>query len=109
MNLFDSLSTLPNSALIALGIVAVIQLCLMIWALVRLSSDKREQVVGISRFAWAIIILLGQLIGPIIFLIFHIKETRELDQQRTFQESLATSGSNLSKDSSTVLGNLYRK
>ncbi|WP_216378827.1 PLD nuclease N-terminal domain-containing protein [Arcanobacterium phocae] len=109
MNLFDSLSTLPNSALIALGIVAVIQLCLMIWALVRLASDKREQVVGISRFAWAIIILLGQLIGPIIFLICHIKETRELDQQRTFQQSLATSGSNLSKNSSTVLGNLYRK
>ncbi len=47
--------------------LVILQLILMIIALVDLS--KREKVRGLPKWAWAIIIVIGELIGPIIYLI----------------------------------------
>ena len=58
---FDIMSILP--LLIPL---IVIQLVLMIVCLIDLS--KRAKVRGLPKWAWAIIIVLGELLGPIIYL-----------------------------------------
>jgi len=58
---FDLMSALP--LLIPL---LVVQLGLMIVCLVDLS--KRTRVRGLPKWAWAIIIVLGELLGPIIYL-----------------------------------------
>jgi hypothetical protein len=58
---FDFMSALP--LLIPL---VVIQLVLMIVCLIDLS--KRTKVRGLPKWAWAIIIVLGELLGPIIYL-----------------------------------------
>ena len=59
---FDFMSVLP--LLIPL---VLIQLVLMIVCLVDLA--RREKVKGLPKWAWAIIIVLGELIGPTIYLI----------------------------------------
>ena len=59
---FDFMSILP--LLIPL---VLIQLVLMIICLVDLS--RREKVKGLPKWAWAIIIVLGELIGPTVYLI----------------------------------------
>jgi Phospholipase_D-nuclease N-terminal len=48
--------------------IVLLQLTLMIVALVDLI--RREKTRYIPKWAWAIIILLGELIGPIIYFIF---------------------------------------
>ena len=58
---FDLMSALP--LLIPL---LVVQLVLMIVCLLDLS--KRTRVRGLPKWAWALIILLGELIGPIVYL-----------------------------------------
>ena len=52
--------------------ILLLQLTLMIVALVDLI--RREKTSLLPKWAWAIIILLGELIGPIIYLIFGRKD-----------------------------------
>ena len=52
--------------------VFLLQLILMIVALVDLI--RREKTRGLPKWAWAIIIILGELLGPIIYLIFGREE-----------------------------------
>lgn len=59
---FDFMSVLP--LLIPL---VLIQLVLMVVCLVDLV--RREKVKGLPKWAWAIIICLGELIGPTVYLI----------------------------------------
>ncbi len=47
--------------------LVILQLILMIIALVDLS--KREKVRGLPKWAWVIIIVIGELLGPIIYLL----------------------------------------
>jgi hypothetical protein len=58
---FDIMSILP--LLIPL---LIIQLGLMVYCLVDLS--RRDKVRGLPRWAWALIIILGELIGPIVYI-----------------------------------------
>jgi len=51
--------------------ILVLQLVLMIWALVDLS--RREKTRG-PKWLWAIIIVLGELIGPIVYFLFGREE-----------------------------------
>ena len=48
--------------------LVLLQLTLMIVALVDLV--RREKTRWLPRWAWALVIILGELIGPIIYLIF---------------------------------------
>jgi len=59
---FDFMSILP--LLIPL---VLIQLVLMVICLLDLA--RREKVKGLPKWAWAIIIVLGELIGPTVYLI----------------------------------------
>ncbi len=47
--------------------LVLLQLILMIIALLDLS--KREKVRGIPKWGWAIVIVLGELLGPILYFI----------------------------------------
>ena len=47
--------------------LVILQLILMIVALVDLS--KREKVRWLPKWLWAIIIILGELLGPIVYLV----------------------------------------
>jgi len=58
---FDIMSVLP--LLIPL---LVVQLVLVVVCLLDLS--RRPKVRGLPKWAWAIIILLGELVGPIVYL-----------------------------------------
>jgi hypothetical protein len=52
--------------------VVLLQLTLMIIALVDLI--RREKTRLLPKWAWAIVIILGELIGPIVYLIFGREE-----------------------------------
>jgi hypothetical protein len=61
------MSSLTSSELFQIIIpILVIQLSLMIFCLIRLSKDKVKY---LPKWAWALIIILGELLGPIIYLI----------------------------------------
>ena len=49
-----------------LGILVVTQLLLQAWALVDLS--RRDSVMGGRKWVWVLVIILGQLLGAIIYL-----------------------------------------
>jgi len=51
--------------------ILLLQLVLMVWALVDLS--RRERTRG-PKWLWAIIIVLGELIGPIVYFLFGREE-----------------------------------
>ena len=53
--------------------IAVIQVGLQIWALVDLI--RRPRVAGLPKPAWALVILLGQMVGPVVYLIVGRGET----------------------------------
>jgi hypothetical protein len=59
----------PNITTILLLIIplVLIQLTLMVICLVDLA--RREKVKGLPKWAWAIIIVLGELIGPVVYLV----------------------------------------
>jgi len=63
----DALSNLPTPALIGLGLLVALQLALQITAIVALVRTPAERLT-LPRVAWVIIILLGELIGAIVFL-----------------------------------------
>ncbi len=52
--------------------LVLLQLILMIVALVDLG--KREKVRGIPKWGWAIIIILGELLGPILYFVLGREE-----------------------------------
>jgi hypothetical protein len=52
--------------------LVLLQLTLMIVALVDLV--RREKTRGLPKWAWALVIMLGELIGPIVYFIFGREE-----------------------------------
>jgi len=52
--------------------LVLLQLTLMIVALVDLI--RREKTRGLPKWAWALVIMLGELIGPIVYFIFGREE-----------------------------------
>ncbi|HBM80050.1 MAG TPA: hypothetical protein DD426_04315 [Clostridiaceae bacterium] len=63
--MFDNLSALEIIKL--LMPLLIIQLALMIFSMYRLFKDKVKY---LPKWAWFLIILLGEIIGPLVFLIF---------------------------------------
>jgi len=69
VNMPSFLGGLTAGELIAIILpLAAIQLGLMIWAFVDLV--KREQVKGGNKLVWALVILLVNLVGPIVYLVW---------------------------------------
>ncbi len=61
----DSIST---AGLVAIAILAVVQLALAVTALVLLARTPRERVVFGARWPWVLIILASSMIGSVVFL-----------------------------------------
>ena len=60
------LGTLPKGVLLAAAIIACIQLVLQVYALIDLS--RRDSVMGGRKWVWVAIIIIGSLLGAIIYL-----------------------------------------
>jgi hypothetical protein len=52
--------------------ILILQLGLMVFCLVDLS--KREHTRGVPKWMWALIIILGEMVGPIIYLLLGRRE-----------------------------------
>ncbi|MFP2067897.1 hypothetical protein [Actinotignum timonense] len=80
---------LPAAAQIALGIVALIQLALLITSLVLLSRWPERQLAGVPRLGWVVIVLLGSLVGTLLFLFMYARARKALAQRRAWEERRA--------------------
>ena len=63
-----NLSTLPVGALIAVGVLVVLQISLVVIALVDLYRRPAAQVVSGNKWIWVAVVLLVNLLGPILYL-----------------------------------------
>lgn len=63
------LTSLPTAALVALVVAIVVQLALQITALIRLYRTPRDRIVFDRKWPWALIILLVNMVGAIVFLV----------------------------------------
>lgn len=64
----DQITELPLGAQIALGIAIIIQFTLMVTALIILARTPGRYIANLPKLIWAIVIILAQTIGPIVFL-----------------------------------------
>jgi hypothetical protein len=63
----DKLLALPTAGLVGLGVLLVVQLSLQVFAI--LDLVKREASgLTLPKWAWVAIIVLGEILGPIIYL-----------------------------------------
>lgn len=62
----EKLLELPIPLLATLGVIVAAQLALQVFALVDLV--RRERVAGLPKWGWAVVIVLGEIIGPILYL-----------------------------------------
>ena len=67
MNTLDDLRDLPQGLQMALGAILAVQLILIVAALAVLAATPRERVKLLPPWAWALIIVLANGIGPIIY------------------------------------------
>ncbi|MGJ9488854.1 hypothetical protein ACRQEL_03890 [Actinotignum sp. GS-2025c] len=81
---------LPAAAQIALGIVALIQLTLLITSLVLLSRWPERQLAGVPRLGWVVIVLLGSLVGTSLFLFMYVRVRKALAQRQAWEERRVT-------------------
>lgn len=99
----------PLPVQIAVVVWGVAHILLAIWALIRLTKDKRTHIMGLNKVGWAVIILFAQVIGSLYFLIAYTKEQRSRDQVRAYHDH-QESGQNRSAGlPSSVVDDLYRK
>ncbi len=64
--LSELLAGLPLIAIVALGLLLLIQLVLQVYSLVDLA--RRPAVPGGQKWIWAVVIVLGNLLGAVIYL-----------------------------------------
>jgi hypothetical protein len=65
--IFDAVGRLPVAALIALGVVVALQFGLQIYGLIDLS--RRDRVAGGRKWLWLLVIVFGQILGAIVYLV----------------------------------------
>lgn len=65
-----AVSELPVAVLVGLGLLAAVQLTLQVFALVQLVKTPPDRVsIGGRKWAWALIIVLGEIAGPILWFV----------------------------------------
>jgi len=64
----EELTSVPTWLWVVLGVAVVLQLSLMIWALVDVIKRPAARIRG-PKWLWVIIIIFGQLVGPIVYLV----------------------------------------
>ncbi len=75
--LSQRLGGIPVPALVALGLLALVQLALQVYALIDLA--RRARVAGGNKWLWAVIIVLGQLLGSVVYLVVGRKADQIVD------------------------------
>jgi hypothetical protein len=63
---FAALAALPLAAQIAIGVLITAQITLQVYSLYDLA--RRERVAGLPKWAWALVIVFGEMLGPILYL-----------------------------------------
>ncbi|AKK11139.1 PLDc N-terminal domain-containing protein [Corynebacterium uterequi] len=106
MNTVEELAGLPTPALVGLGVLIVIQLMAMVWALIVLLRDTRSVIAGLSRPIWLCAIVFGQLVGPVAFLVMAHRERRERNAQREYERR--TRSADTSRGVAAAVDNLYQ-
>lgn len=66
---YDNAQAIPVGAVVALGVLAVVQITLDVIALVDLYRRPTKQVVFGNKWIWVAIVLLVNTVGPIIYLV----------------------------------------
>ncbi|ARU45751.1 MULTISPECIES: PLDc N-terminal domain-containing protein [Actinomycetes] len=107
INGVDKLLELPTPAFIGVCVLIGVHLVAMVWALLRLSRDKRSQIAGLNRLAWLCVIVFGQAIGPITFLVMNARERKQLKLQREYEQE--SSLEHREVDVTSVVSNLYKE
>lgn len=79
MNGIDSLQTFPTWALVALGVIAVVDLVLYVWALTDLYKRPLDELTVRNKWLWVAIILLVSTFGAIIYLLAGRKRAPVVD------------------------------
>lgn len=70
MDPITDLSQIPLAVLIAAGVLLVVQVALQAIAIIQLLKTPQERVtIGGRKWVWGIIILLGEIIGPIVWFV----------------------------------------
>jgi len=64
----EAITSLPAPALVALGVVVVLQLALQVYSLIDLLRRPSEGLKFGKKWMWALAIVLGQFYGPLIYL-----------------------------------------
>ena len=64
----EKLLALPVAALVALGVLIVVQLSLQVIAVVDVVKQRAERLT-LPKWAWVAIIVLGEILGPIIYFV----------------------------------------
>ena len=86
----DALTDLPTAARVLLGIALLAQLALMIWALVDVIKRPDDRIRG-PKWVWVIIIVFGELIGPIVYLaVARLPETVDVAPQQAAADRVST-------------------
>lgn len=80
---------LPPGLLITIAILSLAQIVLLTISLVSLARFTSNQIAGLSKGIWIVIILFGQFIGSTVFLVMLSRErsAEQLRQQHTAQQS----------------------
>jgi hypothetical protein len=64
----DKLLALPTAALVAIGVLIVVQLSLQVFAIVDVVRHQAERLT-LPKWGWVAIIVLGEILGPIIYFV----------------------------------------
>jgi hypothetical protein len=62
----ERLLALPTPLLAAIGVLVLVQLSLQVYALVDVA--RRERVAALPKWGWVLVIVLGEILGPILYL-----------------------------------------
>lgn len=74
----EKLLALPTAVLVAIGALVIVQLSLQVFAIVDLVRCPTERLT-LPKWAWAAIIVLGEILGPIIYLVAGRKPAPAVD------------------------------
>ena len=85
MNTSIPLNELPVGVLIALGVFAVVQIGLEVFALIKLFRTPDDQLAFGKRWVWVVLIVFVNLIGAIIFLVAGRKPAMATEPSSTQQ------------------------
>ena len=78
MNAKPDLSSLPPVVLALLGALVLVQLALQVWAIVDLVRRSQDRLT-LPKWLWAVIIVFGELLGPIIYFVAGRKPAPAVD------------------------------